>query len=301
MSKVYDISTLEKLTDIKAHTIRIWEQRYRLLNPERTATNIRVYNDTHLQKLLNIKLLLDYGYKISEVAEMSDDKIKSTILNIIKTTSHTAHVVYEYIQNELLMATENIDEVLFERIYLNAINKYGIYKTIKDIVYPFLNRVGIMWALGNISPLQEHFASQIIIRKLQSAIDALDIVHTSKTSYALFLFPNEYHQIPLLFSNYILRSHKKQTYYLGEDVPIENIIEVVKYKKIDYLVTFITAYTVRIQDEYVMKLKKLSQSIPDNTQIILGGHAEALQNIAQQLKSKKILLNKNPEDFIKLL
>lgn len=301
MSKVYDISTLEKLTDIKAHTIRIWEQRYRLLNPERTPTNIRIYNDRHLQKLLNIKLLLDYGYRISEVAKMNDEIIRSSILNIIKANSDATHIIYEYIQNELLMATEHIDEALFERTYLNAVNKYGIYKTIKDIVYPFLNRIGIMWSLDNISPLQEHFASQIIIRKLQSAIDALDIIHTSRTSYALFLFPGEYHQIPLLFAGYILRSHKKQTYYLGEDVPLENIINLTKHKKIDYLVTFITEYSTHIQNDYLVQIKHLIRSIPDKTKIILGGRAEPIENIHKQLKNQKIILNKSPDDFVKLL
>ncbi|MCX7728366.1 MAG: MerR family transcriptional regulator [Bacteroidia bacterium] len=298
MSKEYDIALLEKLTNIKAHTIRIWEQRYNLLNPHRTPTNIRVYNDYHLQKILNVKLLIDYGYKISEVADMDDEQIKSTTLNILKTTQQTSNIVLEYFQNELILATENLNEIHFERTYLNAINKYGIYKTVKDIVYPFLNRIGILWSIGNISPLQEHFASQIIIRKIQSAIDALDISVSSKTSYLLFLLPNEYHQIPLLFSNYILRSHKKHTYYLGEDVPVQNVVRVCKEKSVHYLVSFVTA---GIDKDFVEKVNYLVKNIPEHSKLIMGGSKMHLDELSCFINSKKIIYNRSIEDFLKLI
>ncbi|GAB4198738.1 MAG: MerR family transcriptional regulator [Bacteroidia bacterium] len=298
MSKEYDISVLEKLTDIKAHTIRIWEQRYKLLNPERTSTNIRVYKDKDLQKLLNVKLLLDYGYKISEVAGMSDEKIKNTITNILKTNGSSGHFMIEYFINELLIATEELDELNFERTYLNAINKYGLYKTMKDVIYPLMRKIGIMWSLGDISPLQEHFASQIIIRKIQSAIDALELVYYSKTSYALFLFPEEYHQIPLLFANYILRSHKKKTYYLGEDVPIENISTLTKDKKIDYLVSFITS---NLDKKNIAAIERLIKHLPDDTSLIIGTSKENANNIQKHIHSKKIIYTSSMEEFIRII
>lgn len=298
MSKHYDISFLEKLTDIKAHTIRIWEQRYKLLQPERTPTNIRIYNDYHLQKILNVKILLDYGYKISEIAKMKDADIKAVIQNIIQTAPQTSSIVFEFIQNELILATEELNEWHFERTYLNAVNKYGIYKTIKDIVYPFLARIGVLWSIGEISPMQEHFASQIIVRKLQSAIDALDISTTSKKSYALFLLPGEYHQIPLLFAHFILRSHKKKTYYLGEDVPAENIINLIEEKKVDYLVTFLTA---GLEKKILNDIKLLINRLPSEGKLILGGSQKNLDQINQSISSKSLILNTSIENFIQIL
>jgi methanogenic corrinoid protein MtbC1 len=241
---------------------------------------------------------LDYGYKISEVAGMSEEKIKTTIANILKTNDSSGHFMIEYFINELLMATEELDELNFERAYLNAINKYGLYKTMKDIIYPLMRKIGIMWTLGDISPLQEHFASQIIIRKIQSAIDALEFIHYSKTSYALFLFPNEYHQIPLLFANYILRSHKKKTYYLGEDVPIENILNLTKDKKIDYLVSFITS---KCDKKMIENIQHLIDYTPNDSYLILGTNKENKDAIQKHIQSKKIIYTSNIEEFIRII
>ncbi|MEW6773066.1 MAG: MerR family transcriptional regulator [Bacteroidota bacterium] len=298
MSKLYDIATLEKISGIKAHTIRIWEQRYKILKPERTPTNIRVYNDSHLQKLLNTKLLLDYGYKISEVASMNEQQMRNIILNVIKTTNDSSYVVYEYFQNELVYSTIELNELYFERTYLNTINKYGVFNTMKNIIYPFMNRIGILWSIGDISPLEEHFASQIIVRKLQSAIDAQDITNTSGETYLLFLLPNEHHQIPLLFANYILRSHKKKTYYLGEDVPVENISKFCKDKPVDYLITFLTT---GVSDDVVESIRKIINSMNESTYLVLGGSNDNLIRIQEKIKSKRVIYNKNVNDFIKII
>ena len=72
---VYSIKELEKLSGIKAHTIRIWEKRYQLLSPERTDTNIRFYSDDDLKKILNVSLLNGHGFKISKIAQFDDDQI----------------------------------------------------------------------------------------------------------------------------------------------------------------------------------------------------------------------------------
>ena len=72
---VYSIKDLEKLSGIKAHTLRIWEKRYSVIMPKRTNTNIRYYEDKDLQKVLNIALLRKKGYKISKIAELSEPDI----------------------------------------------------------------------------------------------------------------------------------------------------------------------------------------------------------------------------------
>ena len=72
----FSIKDLENLSGIKAHTIRIWEKRYSILNPDRTSTNIRTYDSSNLQKILNVAFLNEHGYKISRISKLSDEELK---------------------------------------------------------------------------------------------------------------------------------------------------------------------------------------------------------------------------------
>ena len=76
MVSVYSIKDLEHLSGIKAHTLRIWEQRYNFMSPKRTDTNIRYYDDHDLKLVLNISLLKDNGFRISRIAEMSEKEMQ---------------------------------------------------------------------------------------------------------------------------------------------------------------------------------------------------------------------------------
>ena len=178
----YSIKELEQLSGIKAHTIRIWEKRHKIIEPSRTATNIRYYSDLDLKKIINVSLLNTYGIKISKIADMSLDDVNKKVLEISELQNDKGvHI------DQMVIAMIDMEEELFEKILNNLILRFGFEKTITEIIYPFLEKIGILWQTQNITPAHEHFISNLIRQKIIVAIDGLPIPpKTSKEDPALF-------------------------------------------------------------------------------------------------------------------
>ncbi|MCF8449145.1 MAG: MerR family transcriptional regulator [Taibaiella sp.] len=245
----YQINDLERLTGIKAHTIRIWEKRYDLIRPDRTDTNRRYYNDNQVRKLLNVTTLLSYGHKISKIASYTDEELHQHIEHQFPGVSH-AYIGYI---NDLVSSMLAYDENGFEKVFSAAVLRMGLFDTMLHVVYPFLNKTGVLWSINKSVPVQEHFASCIIRRKLMSATDGLLVSDKVPKKFLLFLPPDEWHEIGLLFANYIIRSKGFYTVYLGQNVPAENISKIVAAVKPQYMLAFFVAS--RPQEELDTLLK----------------------------------------------
>ncbi len=224
----FTIKDLENLSGIKAHTIRIWEQRYNFLKPQRTNTNIRYYTNDELRTLLNIALLNKYGFKISHIDRMLPNEIREKILSL-----DDAGAVQERIVNELVKEMVDLDMDKFEQIVTNYIASKGIERTVIQILFPFLEKIGILWQTGHINSAQEHLVTNIIRQKLIVAIETtVSRTHLDKT-FLLFLPEGEHHELGLLFMCYLLKSRGAKTIYLGANIPIKDVVHVVSLKKPD--------------------------------------------------------------------
>lgn len=222
----FTIKDLENLSGIKAHTIRIWEQRYKFLKPQRTNTNIRYYSNDELKTVLNIALLNKYGYKISHIDRMQPQEIKERILSL-----GDARALQERIVNELVQEMVDLDMLRFEKILNNYIASRGIERTVIHIIFPFLEKIGILWQTGHINPAQEHLVTNVIRQKLIVAIETtVSHIRINKT-FLLFLPEGEHHELGLLFMYYLLKSRGASTVYLGSNVPMKDVEYVVKLKK----------------------------------------------------------------------
>ncbi|WP_439482128.1 MerR family transcriptional regulator [Cyclobacterium plantarum] len=230
----YSIKDLEQLSGIKAHTLRVWEQRYNLLKPKRTDTNIRFYDDEDLKLILNVALLNDNGYKISKIAGMTLENMKSEILKLTERS-----FAYDDQIHSLIITMVELDEERFEKIISTNILKIGFELTMLHIIYPFLSKIGILWQTGSIHPGQEHFISNLVRQKLIVAIDGQMYTGGGK-KFLLFLPEGELHEISLLFSCYLLKSSGHKVIYLGQNTPDEDLNSVYNAHKPDYLVTVIT-------------------------------------------------------------
>lgn len=289
----YQIADLEKLSGIKAHTIRIWEKRYGVIKPHRTTTNIRYYDDNQAKKLLKISTLLESGLKISRIAELSEKEINQQIQNIQQVGNDDV-ICTGYI-NELTSAMLSFDEALFEKTFSNAVVKFGMYPAMIKVFYPFLHKTGMMWSMAETMPVQEHFATSIIRRKLISAIDGLPLAQKKSKRFVLFLPPEEWHETGLLLSDYIIRSQGYPTIYLGQNVPLENLKEVIKEAKPTHLFTLYV--TRKDLDQVQTELQYISKHY-SALKILLAGSQPVIQSVK---KHKNIQVLQNPADLLKAL
>ena len=232
----YSIKDLEKLSGIKAHTIRIWEQRYGIISPKRTPTNIRYYLDKDLIKLLNVVFLYQNGYKISKIALMDDteiDTLKSQISNqkFSKIGSLDA----------LTIATTDLDEYKFNKVVADFIAEKGFYKTMTELIYPFLDKLAVLWLTGSITPARELFVANLIRQKVISAIDR-EISNPIRLNkkFLLFLPEGEIQELGLLFLHYLLKSKGFPVLYLGTGIGIQELKDAHSAFKPDYMFTILS-------------------------------------------------------------
>jgi DNA-binding transcriptional MerR regulator len=274
----FTIKELEALSGIKAHTIRIWEQRYHFLNPSRTDTNIRRYSNEELKTLLTVALLNKYGFKISKIDSMSHEDRKKAVLNLSHEEAFNERLVNKMIGYMIDM--RNTD---FERLLNDHISEYGIERTITEIIFYFLEKVGILWHTNHILPVQEHIVSNIVRQKILSAIDSLPLAHKHEPVFLLFLPEEEHHEMGLLFVYYLLRKKKLPVIYLGSSVPLKDVQFLFEHKAPEYLYLHLTSFPRRHDlAKYLSELsKKFSQ-----TKILLSG--SAIRSLTKSLPSNAI-------------
>ena len=259
----YTIKDLEQISGIKAHTIRIWEQRYGFLQPQRTETNIRSYSADELKVILNVSLLNKYGYKISHINKMSSAEIEDKIFGLNHLDAEKERVV-----NALIKDMVSLDMLSFERQLDNYIAQKGVEKTITEIIFCFLERVGVLWITNHINPAQEHLASNIVRQKIILGIEKLPKMYNNAKLIVLFMPEGEYHEIGLLFVHFLLKSKGYNVDYLGTNVPIVDLKYLTEYKKVDYLYAHITAPTKGFKmNKFMEQLGQINKDIP----IILTG------------------------------
>jgi len=289
----YQINDLERLTGIKAHTIRIWEKRYNLIEPHRTTTNIRYYDDSQLKKILNVSTLLENGYKISKVAVLSDDEVNKKIQGIqIQSPSNLANNAYI---SDLIIAMLSYDEAGFEKIFSAVVLRYGLYDAMLNVIYPFLAKTGILWISNKAMPSQEHFASSLIRRKLQAAIDGLAAHTKTEKTFLLYLPDDEWHELSLVFSDYLIRKSGYKTIYLGQNVPAKNLDELVLKIKPTHALTFnISRKKPTDIQNHMSAIKKHSKHMT----FLIGGNLGVMNEINQV---KNVVSLKQPNDLLDIL
>jgi DNA-binding transcriptional MerR regulator len=260
----YSIKDLERLSGIKAHTIRIWEKRYGLLKPSRTDTNIRHYCDADLKRILNVSILNRHGIKISHIASMDESEMTDKIVIISRDVSD-----YESLIENLMISMVDLNQEKFEKLLSRSIMQIGFEDSILKIVYPFLEKIGILWQTGAINPAQEHFITHLIRQKIIVGIDSvIPASHPSPKHFLLFLPEGELHELGLLFYSYILQKRGHKVTYLGQWVPLADMASASTVLNVDFLLTSIAAS--HSGTDLIDYLVKLSATFHNKTIYISG-------------------------------
>lgn len=278
----YTIKDLERLSGVKAHTIRIWEKRYGIITPNRTDTNIRRYNDEDLKSILNISILRENGYKISEIASFDKSQLSEHVLSFTNNpTKYNTQI------NNLILAMIELDDRKFDKIITNSTVRVGFEETVIHVVYPFLEKIGILWQIGSINAAQEHFVTNLLRQKIIVALDGqMSGTHPEAKRFMLFLPESEFHELGLLFYAYIVRKNGHKIIYLGQSAPMRDVVEVAKIKDPDYIITSVTS----AMDENVLEnfLNELKSYFPNKPILFSGLQA---RNYTKSLPDNIIKIN----------
>jgi len=273
---IYSIKDLENLCGIKAHTIRIWETRYGIIKPQRTKTNIRYYQEEDLKHVLNIAFLNKNGIKISKIAKMSIEEIGRRVADM-----SSVNLGEDTQMDALTLSMIEMDEYKFDRIISTNIQQIGFERTILEVIYPFLDKLSLLWLTGSMYPVQENFINCLIRQKIIAAIDKVPPIPSKKIStkkFVIYLPEGENQELSLLLIHYLIKSRKNEVVYLGTKISIENVKDACKVYQPDFIFTMISeTFTKTPVQTY---LKSLSETFP-NSQILLSGY----QVVVQQIKS----------------
>lgn len=240
--KRYYIKDVERLTGIKAHTLRMWEQRYDFLEPHRTETNIRFYDEQQLKKLLNVSLLVSKGHKISKICGLSEDELNAKIKVIYENNEvDPSEQTIPFKINSLIVAMLDLDEIKFNQIIATSLMKRGMAKTISMVLFPFIQRLQIMWRTGEVSNAQEHFIVTLIRQKLMVAIDSIPTAPKQAEKFVIFLPENAPNDLNILFYIYFLKLSGKQLINLGKDISLNDLKSIAHIAQPDVWMTYFTS------------------------------------------------------------
>jgi DNA-binding transcriptional MerR regulator len=263
---VYSIKELENLSGIKAHTIRIWEKRYNLIEPYRTTTNIRYYTDQELKKILNVAMLNRHGIKISNIAKLTDKELKDEIFRVCSSNSSLENII-----DSLIITMIDMDEIKFNSIVNKAISKHGFTNAFLTVVYPFLEKIGVLWMAGDINPAQEHFVVNLIRQKLISAVDGFsNQFNPNAQKFLLFLPEGEWHEIGLLFALYLIKEAGHEVLYLGQSVPYSDVLATGSARDFDYIL--VSSTVPQAEFDFISYLKDLGGAFPDKKILYAAGY-----------------------------
>ena len=294
VKSTFSIKNLENLSGIKAHTLRIWEKRYNLLEPERTDTNIRRYSLDSLRKLLNVTLLYNHGFKISKIASLDASEIPKLVRSIaLKANSEQVSI------NAFKLAMINFDYELFDTNYEEILQHHNFEYLFMNIFMPLMKELGILWQTGAISPSHEHFITNLVKQKIHLQTEYLQknkYEPNNHPIFVLFLPENEIHELGILYLNYLILSKGYRTIFLGQSLQTSSLQTLYSYETKYYFVSYITVEPSK--DEIMPYLQNFYDKILDkqDSKLILFGPQQIA--IDKETLPEKIEMFRSVESFV---
>tara|TARA_B100000530_G_C15913173_1_gene470209 strand:- start:1009 stop:1890 length:882 start_codon:yes stop_codon:yes gene_type:complete len=289
----YSIDQFSKITGISKLVLRTWENRYDYLQAARTKTNIRLYSDQLLIKALKTKFLIDSGYKISIITTKSDSELDHLIAELKNSSNHETS--YDYYINKMIESGITYDTKLFNDTYKECLLDFNHVDVYIKIMLPTFSKIGLFWLTNRMNPAQEHFLSEMFKQKVYSEINSIKKSNRASTNWLLFLPPDEYHEIGLLFARFLLLQNGFDVIYLGANVPLSALKQVSQTKKIDNLLFFSISNFSKLN--LVDTITSLDKYFKNTKQYLVNSSI----NSNKSLLKSKITLIQSFDQFIKLI
>lgn len=271
---VYSIGDLAKLSGVKAHTLRVWESRYGVLEPKRTAANVRYYDDEDVRHLLNVALLNRNGLRISEVAALDEAELARRVAELADVSDEYATQL-----DALTLSMLEMDAPRFDRLLSQHIRQLGFEQAMATVIFPFLDKLGVLWMTGSVKPVQEAFASAIIRRKLMVAAEELDPPSEGAPTLLLFLPEGESQEMSLLLLYYLARARGVNAVYLGRGISVTDLADAAAILSPSWVFTMLTETFA--QGSAAQYARELGEACP-TAGVLLSGYQVAAQNVTDE-------------------
>jgi len=289
---VFSIKDLENFSGIKAHTIRIWEKRYKILDPDRTDSNIRTYSETELKKILNIAYLNRNGLKISRIAKLGEDELTQQVMTV---SSKNDSLDQDFQPGKILMSAIRFNEELFKETLIPFIKFNGIEDACIRYLFPLLEKARILWQTGSISRAQEQFVRNTIRQIIIIEDNSLKpFTGNMKSAVAMINPSDNLTDNNFLFYKYALKKRGFDVIFTGGILPASEVIEIHKIKPFEYLVVNSSAFN--FAEKKIGYFDSIGKSLMLK-KIILTDFPEEFRKKTYD----KLILTKNPAHFIKTI
>ncbi len=287
----YSIKDVENITGIKAHTLRIWEKRYKIPEPRRTPTNIRYYTEEDLRLVLNIGILRKHGHKISHIVKYPPEEITRLILELASSDEDEKTLI-----DRLILAMVEIDDMRFEHVLTDCIVRKGFENAVLEVIYPLLRSVGLLWQSKTVHPGHEHFITNLIRERFIAANAAQGLWRRQPhKTFLLFLPEGELHELGLLFHSFLIRKRGHRVIYLGQSVPLDAAFDIHEHTPVDYVVT--SALSLGSTGELNSLLRRILDKF-ENVPVILTQH---VGSEIELLRDGRLIVNYSLSQFKQLL
>lgn len=291
---VFSIKDLENFSGIKAHTIRIWEKRYRILEPDRTDSNIRTYSESELKKILNVAYLNRNGLKISKISRLNEDELTQKVMTV---SSLHDNLDQDFQPGKILMAAIRFNETLFKDALYPFVQHEGIEAAYSRYLYPLLEKSRILWQTGSLSRAQEQFVRNTI--KQMIIIEDNDLKALSgkaNPSIAMINTSDNLTDNNFLFYKYALKKRGFDVIFTGGILPASEVIEMHKIKPFEYLVVNSSAFD--FSEKKIEYFNSIGKSLVLKKIILTDS---PLEISGARKSSDKLLITKDPVDFLRTI
>jgi len=223
---------------------------------------------------------------VSKIDAMSDSERNEIITDILSNVSQENEDEISVLTISML----EMDEYKFNKVFQRRSMRSGLQATITELIYPFLNHIGILWETNKLIPAQEHFISNLIRQKIIAAMDSLPLPAADAQSISMFLLDDQDHEIGLLLAAYIARDLGWKVYYMGQNMPVDNISKLIEISKPTLLFSMFVTSSSSMVEKLIGSIKKQT-----NTPLLVSGNMENFTNIKWD---DQLIYIKSPSELV---
>ena len=273
---VYPIRYAAQQTGLSTHVIRVWEKRYQAVVPKRTESNRRMFSGMDIERLKMLRTAVRIGHSISQIAGLSSEELVQLVkLDVadaskVSTAREPGSLDATYFYDRSLSTVLNFDAKGLESVLDRAAVHLSKMELIKAVIEPLCQKIGKLWAQGELKVINEHMTTTVIRSFLWNLLRSAQVSETSP-KIVIATPAGHQHELGALAIALIACESNWQSLYFGPSLPAEEIAAAVTYADARAVALSITY----LEDSHQLNLevKKLRRYLDDDIKIFMGGQA----------------------------